>query len=73
MLLSARIVKRFRARRSLASPATVSFWAMAASAVIGIALGFGAGATAPKANAETLQVLSSAFQSPYEISEDAGG
>jgi hypothetical protein len=77
-LPAARIVKRFVSRRtlhSLTSPASPSFWAMAASALIGIALGFSAGATAPvsAANAEPLQALSSAFVSPFDATEDVGG
>jgi hypothetical protein len=73
-LVSARTMKQFKARQSLASPASASFWALAASAVIGLAIGFGAGAAAPTASAESMQVLSSAFQSPYEaVDEDIGG
>jgi hypothetical protein len=74
-LPAARIMKRFAARRSLTSPASPSFWAMAASAVIGVALGFGAGAAAPvsAASAEPLQALSAAFVSPFDSTEDAGG
>lgn len=77
-LPAARIVKRFvsrRTMRSLTSPASPSFWAMAASALIGIALGFSAGATAPvsAASAEPLQALSSAFVSPFDATEDVGG
>lgn len=73
-LLGARIVKRYKARQSLASPASVSFWALAASAVLGLAIGFGAGVTMPSAGAESLQVLTGAFESPFEAtSEDVGG
>jgi hypothetical protein len=73
-LLGARILKRYKARQSLASPASMSFWALAASAVLGVAIGFGAGAAAPTAGAESLRVLTSAFESPYEVAnEDTGG
>jgi hypothetical protein len=75
-LLSARVLKRFRSSRTLralTSPSSPSFWAMAVSAAVGLALGFGAGAAAPAANVQSMQVLSTAFQSPYDVAEDLGG
>jgi hypothetical protein len=76
----ARAMRRFRAQsgrsgapvRPQASPLMRPAWALAACALIGLAVGFGAGAAAPS---EADQVLTTAFQAPVldGASEETGG
>jgi hypothetical protein len=77
----ARAMRRFREQgggergaqvRALTSPLARPAWALAACALVGLALGFGAGAAAPS---EADQVLTTAFQAPLldSASEETGG
>jgi hypothetical protein len=68
-LVSARILKQRRALRGEPAPATR--WALAACALIGVAAGFGAGATA--SSVEPAQILGAALTAPFEATEDFGG
>ena len=74
-LSAARAMRRFHnqsAVRTLASPSSRAFWALAASAVIGVVLGVGA-SFAP-ASAEPEFVLTEALQAPLaDTEEDFGG
>ncbi len=68
-LLAARIVKQQRSLR--AAPAPGARWALAACALAGVAIGFGAGAAV--AADEPGQVLGAALEAPYDVAEDSGG
>ena len=68
-LLAARIVKQQRASRG--APAPGARWALAACALAGVAIGFGAGAAA--ATDEPGQILGAALEAPYDVAEDGGG
>ena len=71
-LLTARIMKQQRGLRG--APAPGARWALAACALVGIAIGFGVGATgATAATAEPGQILGAALEAPYDVAEDSGG
>jgi hypothetical protein len=65
-LLAVRILRGYLMRRLL-SPAPLG--ALAASVLLGIAVGFGAGRAAPPADAAD-QVLATAFEQPLELPAD---
>lgn len=68
-LLVARILRQQRVLRG--APAPGARWALAACAVVGVAIGFGAGAAA--ATDEPGQILGAALEAPYDVAEDGGG